>query len=296
MASDIRRRTYVRNQNSFLAIAAASAILMSIVGANAFDDAKYPDWKGQWTRVPVPNYRGQPPHDPSKPAGRGQEAPLTPEYQAIFEANLADQAAGGQGSGETSFCLPNGMPRVMTPYEPIEFIITPDTTYLLLGHIEHNRRIFTDGRAWPETIAPTYLGYSIGKWVDEDSDGRYNVLEVETRGFKGPRVYDATGIPLHEDNASIVKERISLDKANRNVMHNEITVIDHALTRPWTVTKNYRRDPNVKPDWGEYICAENNPHLRVGKEYYFVSGDGYLMPTRKGQAPPDARYFNPSPR
>ena len=29
--------------------------------------------------------------------GRGQGAPLTPEYQAVFEANLADQKAGGQG-------------------------------------------------------------------------------------------------------------------------------------------------------------------------------------------------------
>jgi hypothetical protein len=29
----------------------------------------------------------------------------------------------------------------------------------------------------------------------------------------------------------------------------------------------------------------------VGKEYYFLSGDGYLMPTRKDQPPPDPRYF-----
>jgi hypothetical protein len=276
------------------ATALAATLLMMLAGARAFDDTKYPEWKGQWTRVPVPGYRGQPPHDPSKPPGRGQEAPLTAEYQAIFEANLADQAAGGQGSGETSFCLPNGMPRVMTPYEPMEFIITPDTTYVLLEHIEHNRRIFTDGRAWPESIVPSYVGYSIGRWIDTDGDGRYDMLEVETRGFKGPRVYDATGIPLHTDNQSIIKERIMLDRADRNVMHNEITVIDHALTRPWTVTKNYRRSQDAQPVWREWICAENNPHVRVGKEYYYVSGDGYLMPTRKGQAPPDTRYFGAS--
>jgi hypothetical protein len=272
-------------------ITLTATLLMTLVAASAFDDAKYPDWKGQWTRVPVPGYRGQPPHDPAKPAGPGQEAPLTPEYQAIFEANLADQASGGQGSGETSFCLPNGMPRVMTPYEPIEFVITPDTTYVLLEHIEHNRRIFTDGRGFPEMITPTYLGFSIGKWLDIDGDGRYDLLEIETRGFKGPRVYDATGIPLHADNQSVIKERIYLDRDDPKIMHNEITTIDHALTRPWTVTKNYRRNPSRQPLWGEYICAENNPHVRVGKEDYFVSGDGFLMPTRKGQAPPDTRYF-----
>ena len=268
------------------------AILATMTGAPAFDETQYPDWNGQWTRVPVPGYPGQPPHDPTKPPGRGQEAPLTPEYQAIFEANLADQAKGGQGAGETSFCLPNGMPRVMTPYEPMEFVITSATTYVLLEHIEHNRRIFTDGRAWPQTIWPTYVGYSIGRWRDADGDGRFDTLEVETRGFKGPRVYDATGIPLHRDNLSVIKERITLDQANRNILLNEITVIDNALTRPWTVMKRYRRSAEAQPVWREYICAENNPHIRVGKEHYYVSADGYLMPTHKDQPPPDARYFS----
>ena len=37
-------------------------------------------------------------------------------------------------------------------------------------------------------------------------------------------------------------ERIYLDKADRNLLHDDITVVDHALTRPWTVTKTYRRN------------------------------------------------------
>jgi hypothetical protein len=97
----------------------------------------------------------------------------------------------------------------------------------------------TDGREWPKAIEPTWIGYSIGKWIDEDGDGRYDALEIESRGFKGPRAYDASGLPLHEDNESTFKERIWLDKADRNLLHDEITTIDHALTRPWTVTKNY---------------------------------------------------------
>ena len=59
---------------------------------------------------------------------------------------------------------------------------------------------------------PQFLGYSIGQWVDEDGDGRYDTLVVETRGMKGPRAFEATGIPLHVDNQTIVKERIYLDK------------------------------------------------------------------------------------
>src|SRR5207302_3923874 len=80
------------------------------------------------------------------------------------------------------------------------------TTYILIGENDHYRRIFTDGRDWPPDIEPTYQGYSIGKWIDEDGDGVSDVLEVETRGpFKGPRAYDASGLPLHFDNQSTLK-------------------------------------------------------------------------------------------
>ena len=68
-------------------------------------------------------------------------------------------------------------------------------------------------------------------------------------------------------------------------------MIDHALTRPWTVTKNYRRDPNPRPYWREINCAENNNHVVIGKENYMLSADGYLMPTKKDQAPPDLKIF-----
>jgi hypothetical protein len=192
---------------SLIGAVAAAAVMFAATAALAFDDAQYPDWKGLWTRARVPGAVGQPPHDPAKPPGRGQGAPLTLEYQARFEANLADQANGGQGTSSTFTCLPNGMPRMMSAYEPLEFIITPDITYVLIDHIEHSRHVFTDGRDWPAEIEPTWVGHSIGKWIDEDGDGRYDTLEIESRGFKGPRAYDASGLPLHEDNASVFSSR-----------------------------------------------------------------------------------------
>jgi hypothetical protein len=93
------------------------------------------------------------------------------------------------------------MPLMMIAFRPLEFVVTPATTYILIGSDDHHRRIFTDGRDWPADIEPTFAGYSIGRWIDEDGDGRYDVLDVETRGpFKGPRAYDASGLPLHFDN------------------------------------------------------------------------------------------------
>jgi hypothetical protein len=277
-----------------IAIALVVPLRAHTAEAQILDLGKYPDLKGQWTRAPVPGAIGQPPHDPSKPPGRGQQAPLTPEYQAVFEANLADQAAGGQGNDPTYVCIPNGMPRAMSAYEPIEFVITADTTYILIDHIEHTRRIYTDGRDWPANIEPSFLGYSIGKWVDQDGDGHSAALEIETRGLKGPRVYDATGIPLHADNQTVMKERIYLDKVDRNLLHDEITTIDDALTRPWMVTKNYRRNPNPRPIWREYVCAEGNNHVEIAGQSYFLSASGLLMPTKKDQPAPDLRYFTGS--
>jgi hypothetical protein len=98
-------------------------------------------------------------------------------------------------------------------------------------------------------------------------------------------------MPLHEDNQSIFKERIHLDKANPNLLHDEITVIDHALTRPWTVDKRFRRTGGPRPVWGEYVCADGQSHVAIGKESYYLSAEGMLMPTKKDQPPPDLRYF-----
>src|SRR5262249_12416634 len=93
--------------------------------------------------------------------------------------------------------------------------------------------------------------------------------EVETRGFKGPRAYDEAGLPLHFDNESVFKERIYRDKADPNIMHDVITTIDHALTRPWTVAKGYVRNPDPRPDCPEYYIADGNGQILIGKENHF---------------------------
>lgn len=88
------------------------------------------------------------------------------------------------------------------------------------------------------------------------------------------------------------KERIYLDKNDPNLLHDDITVIDNALTGPWTVKKRYVRGSNPKADWPEFICNEYNANLVIGNEPYWLSADGHLMPAKKDQAPPDLRYFN----
>jgi hypothetical protein len=267
-------------------LALAAVLGLAFAAAQPIDAGKYPDWKGKWIRTSAGTF------DPDKPPGFGQQAPLTDEYQKILEASLADQARGGQGNNPMAACIPPGMPRMMIGYGGgMEIVVTPDITYMVMGEpMLQLRRIYTDGRNWPENFEPSFSGTSIGKW--EGRDGRYQMLAVETRGMKSPRSYDSSGMPFHRDNQAVVKERIYLERADANMLRDEMTVTDHALTRPWTVTRTYRRDRN--PSWMETICGEDEHQVKIGKEQYFLSGDGMLMPTRKDQAAPDLRYFNRS--
>jgi hypothetical protein len=260
----------------------AATLALAATGAGAVESSRYPDWGGQWFRT------GGIQFDPSKPLGRRQEAPLTPEYQALFEKGLADLMEGGAGLNAHTSCVPHGMPRMMTAVYPMELVITPQITYVLFENILP-RRIYTDGRAWPAEPEPSFAGYSIGRWVDEAGDGRYSLLEVETRYMKGPRTFEGSGLPLHEDNETVVKERIHLAKDQPDILIDEITTIDHALTRPWTVTKSYKRKRDAV--WFPNECSEDNHHVVIGKEHYFIGADGLLMPAKKNQAPPDLRYF-----
>jgi hypothetical protein len=134
------------DRSVFVAMLIAAALCMTASNAFAFDDDQYPAWKGQWMRI------GDAARwDITKPRGLGQQAPLTPEYQAKYEASLADEAAGGQGLNMMSRCYPPGMPRMMLAYNQSELLIFPDVTYIVQEHFGELRRIYTDGRPWPQS-------------------------------------------------------------------------------------------------------------------------------------------------
>jgi hypothetical protein len=256
--------------------------------AQVVDFGKYPAFMGQWER------RG-PPNNWHQVAG---EPPLTPEYQKVLAASEAEVKAGQPGNWPSTFCMPEGMPAMMNLYNPMEIVITPETTYILMSHNNDiYRRIYTDGRDWPADAERTLAGYSIGRWVDENGDGKYTALEVETRYLRGPRAYDNTGIPFHADDQTVIKERFYLDKADRNTLDDEITVIDHAMTRPYTKLQKAFRNRDPRPEWPSETCPEDTFWIKIGGEtYYRNAADGKLMPAAKDQPPPDLSYFKQSPK
>jgi hypothetical protein len=289
------RRMIMLKRSSAGVVALGSALIVSSMlttaAAAAEAGAKYPSWKGLWAHSVNREVEVQGAFDQTKAWGPGQQAPLTMEYQKVLQKSMEDQANGGLGNYPTAQCLPSGMPRIMT-FGSQEYVITPETTYILLSGSDHLRRIFTDGRDWPKNPIPTYGGYSIGRWIDTDGDGTYDLLEAETRYFKGPRAFDATGLPLAFDNQSIFKEMFFIDRNNPDVIHDFTTVIDHALTRPWNSDRRFDRRESSVVQWPETWCQEGNANIVIGKENYFLRADGLLMPAKKNQTPPDLRYFN----
>ena len=132
-----------------------AATLATATAASAHDESKYPDWSGQWRWNAM---GGGPRYDPSKPAGAAQQAPLKEEFKRIHEENMAEQAQGGQGLyAQSAKCIPMGMPFQMSiiPF-PLEFIITAKTTFILFEVMTSEpRRIYTDGRDFPQDQPPT---------------------------------------------------------------------------------------------------------------------------------------------
>ncbi len=274
---------------TYVSIFAAAIVSMAamVEPAPAHDPSLYPDWSGQWGRG---REGGVPRYDPSKPLRR-QEAPLKPEYKARHEASMRDIDAGGFGTDNNYRCFPSTMPRTMSGVSVLEFVISSSMTHILFEQMTFSpRRIYTDGRSFPANLEPTFVGYSIGKWIDTDGDGRYDTLEVETRNIRGPKLWDQTGMPMADDNEAVITERLYLDKSNPNILRNEMTTTDNSLTRPWSVLKSYRRSKDVV--WVDFSCTEGNRYVVIEGQTYVLAGDGKLMPTRKDQPPPDLRYFN----
>jgi hypothetical protein len=146
-----------RQINPFLLLSLLSALATcsSFTRAASEAAATYPDWRGQWERIGSLNW-------PPEGYDKAGPAPLTPEYQAIYEQNLALRADGILAGDPPATCLPPGMPRMMKMSFPMEIIITPDITYIYADWESQIRRVYTDGRKWPDYILPEFNGYSIG--------------------------------------------------------------------------------------------------------------------------------------
>jgi hypothetical protein len=169
----------------------------------------------------------------------GIEPPFTPWAAALFkerqETEGRDRPAGR--------CLPHTIPDAMlVPNYPWKIVTTPEVTIILFENFTQYRQIFTDGRGYPDEKAPTWFGYSLGKWEGDE-------FVVDTLGFNDKSWLDDGGHPRSEEMK--VTERFR--RKDYGHLEIEFTFNDpKAYTKPWSVTVPFVLLPDT--DIIENIC------------------------------------------
>ena len=191
-----------------------------------------------------------------RPAGAGSDPTLTAEGQAKVDAWFAEQGDNYVESG--SYCVPHGMPTTMTALVsyPIEIIHSRNRITMLAELEMQMRRIFMDGRDFPEDHPHTRMGYSIGHWDDE-------TLVIETALLteflerNWPRTEGTTIVErVYRTTRDASPPALGYVQANDSdeILAIEITVTDPALyPEPQQITMYFQRIPD--DSFLEYDCA-----------------------------------------
>jgi hypothetical protein len=233
-------------------LAAATALALLIV--RPVSAQELPDWSGVWELVGGTLFdraTADPPDGRSGEPGVRQRPPYNAEWEAKYEANRVRVAEDRFPDPVTTCGTPAGYPRLLNIVDGYEFVVTPKQTWILTENGPNVARIYTDGREHlsEEDIWPTYTGDSVGRWEGD-------TLVFTTIGLKGENgtIVDRTGAVLSEQ----MRVATRLRKREDGMMEAVITIEDPvALTRPWTVTKTYRKlEGEVRIM--DYACAENN--------------------------------------
>lgn len=120
------------------------------------------DWSGIFTRT-----GGGLSFDPDIKASE-MTAKLTEAGAAARQKKIDIMAASGGEYDPISDCRPPGFPRWITEPFLHEFIVTPDTTWLINEMVNDVRRVYTDGREHtaPEDAYASWNGDTVGFWHD----------------------------------------------------------------------------------------------------------------------------------
>jgi hypothetical protein len=127
------------------------------------------------------------------------------------------------------YCLPPGTPRINFGGGPFRIVQTPQVTALLYETLASMtfRQVFTDGRTLPETTAPSWLGYSVGRWEGD-------TFVVETAGFRDGGWLDTRKARPHSDALRVIERFRRVDFGRIELT---ITIDDpKAYLKPWTIT------------------------------------------------------------
>lgn len=179
--------------------------------------------------------------------GGGSTADASTPYQPW--ARAVSQMRREEALEPHTRCKPSGGSRQFaTPYG-VEIVELPDIQRVFIldnGGPHTFRTIYTDGRAHPTNLTPSYYGHSIGKWEGD-------TFVVDTIGFNDKMWIDRGQAP-HTEKLHLIEK---FTRTDTNSMTYEVTVDDPlAYTATWSRTSAMRFAANS--ELFEYICQDNN--------------------------------------
>ncbi len=199
-----------------LAVAFVVSITTQTVGthiAYAADDP--PDFSGVWIAT-------------SPRGGGGDPRP------ALTSRARADLDAFDPLDDPVIRCVPPGFPRAGPTIYPFEIVQTETMILFLYETFSMVRRIYMDGRAMPDYLPPSLMGFSVGRFEADE-------LVIETTNYS-PNLLTGGGIRQYGDMTVVERYRLVDDGAG---LEGEALITAPAtFEAPWLRRFTWARDPD----------------------------------------------------
>ncbi len=193
--------------------------------------------------------------------------PRTPWGQAQYDAAKPSYGPKGQTNGNDPIysCTPTGIPRILFFPQPIQIMQNNGVTLQFFEREHAYRQIYTDGRAHPPDLDPTWMGHSIGKW-----DG--DTFVVDSVGFNDKAWIDFFGNPR--------SEKLHLTERWKRLDHDTLTLQliaedPGAYTKTWVGdTKYFRLLPPKLAFMDELFCIPDEENAFRDRIRFHASHEG----------------------
>jgi hypothetical protein len=185
---------------------------------------------------------------PALRTSEGAAPPFTAEGLSAYQSVVAGRKAGKTEDLTRKYCLPDGVPRLLTARYPFEIVQTPGQVTFLHEARHIYRALPVEGPPLdPNLLIESYMGNANAHW-----DGA--VLVVESIGFNTETWLDDSGLPHSEELKTT--ERWQKLPGGRQLQVDVSITDPRYFKKPWSTrfTFGKRNDLGIV----EYVCGE--PH------------------------------------
>jgi hypothetical protein len=179
--------------------------------------------------------------------------PYASQWKARREHREAMLKAGTPLADPSTLCIPEGMPTIMWAIFPLQILQTPGQITVLAEFLTQTRRIFMNApMPHPDDYAPTFYGFSTGRWEGDTLVVTTKGVQEETQFFEIPHSSEMT-----------ITERLRL--TSPDMLENHIVIDDpERLIEPYHFSYGYKRNDDYRIM--EFYCEREDPLLKVNPD------------------------------